>query len=231
MIASSPKEYSEILGYLYRNPDKVKEMGKNAKRYALSNFEINQIIKEFDNVYNELLCKPKVSRNLLNRKLPDKKYGGCNYFVASQGYYAKDYIISASSMNIDSLFEADGKIAVLGTNMLSRTKGSLIHYLSYFNDDPYLCFWSGLLLQKKGEHREAIKYFNKAVLHGFVHPRVYWYILYSNFILGNDEDYGALSGHLSDGILEAVCRFPNGFEKNNVSKILEVINGVCSKEC
>ena len=97
-------------------------------------------------------------------------------FINSLGDSAEEFIVSVTSESIDELFKAEEKIANCTPAMKAETRGSVFHYSKVFPDDVCLKFWAGLILQKQGKHRDAIRYLQTTYDMGYNHWRVLWYL-------------------------------------------------------
>jgi len=180
IIVSSEQEYTNAIEYLYHNPNIRKELSINARKYAKENLNIKIYAQKFNDIYDNLIMLPKRDRKFKNPKIcnNEKIPFGSNLFLTFLGSFRKIFEKSIILENIYKTIDNDFAIIMSPESMKSKTKGSVFHYLSFFNDDNCLLFWAGLLKMKNNEssHAEALIYFKDAVKNGFTNWRIYIYI-------------------------------------------------------
>jgi glycosyltransferase involved in cell wall biosynthesis len=59
LVAENEEEYIKAIEFLYHNPDERKKLSQNAKKYALEIFSLDNMINEWEKIFNEVLTYPK----------------------------------------------------------------------------------------------------------------------------------------------------------------------------
>lgn len=177
LIASNKEEYSRHLETLANNRDLMKKLGENAKKYAIENFCIDNTVKKFNVIYDDVLLKKKSKKEKMTNGFFENN--GFAYFINSLGSKAKHYIDSVLSKDDFALIEADNKISEENLNYISSSKGSIFQYRNFFPNDDILNFWCGLICLKRNETEKSLFYFNEAKKLGFKHKRINKYISYA----------------------------------------------------
>jgi glycosyltransferase involved in cell wall biosynthesis len=169
ILVNSEDEYIEAIEYLHRNPERRLKMGENAKFFIESQLSPQYCFQKLDDIYRELMLKPK-SKKIYNssiKNLAQKKSSisiiGARLFLEAMGNKGKEFQASLENQNGAQVRTAESKIANVESAMKTMTKGSLIQYLHFFPEDPYLNLWIGLFKQKENNHIEATKHFNRAL--------------------------------------------------------------------
>lgn len=177
IIVESPKEYKEAVEYLYHNPDKRVEIGRQAAKKAWNDYGAENAAKKLIEIYLNLLEIPKSNhiwgQSDIEQEVASKLeesvsvsqivHAGAETFCDSMWRNSEDFRTSASESSEDEFVRSDVRIC---------QKPSIIHdvgilpYLSEFSDDPYLNYWSGLFWLAKGEYPQAQHAFVRAVQTG-----------------------------------------------------------------
>ena len=189
LIVNSEKEYKEAIEYLYHHPEERARLGRNARKYAQQYFGAENAAKQLNTIYEQLMQQPKrrriwgvpVGERLLDRPVTLQDLMGntpsaAELFVESLGDCASHFSVSLHSQNIQELFDADRQIATSPPIMCNPGGGGVLHYRSYYPNDGYLRFWSGLITQAKQQYSQAIAEFKAAIELGCNHWRVSWYL-------------------------------------------------------
>jgi hypothetical protein len=165
-------------------------LGRNAREYAQQTFGAEKAAKALNPIYERLIEWPKhrrewgidTSSTLLYQpvSLQDligllEEVSGAELLAKSLGDTAPEFTMSLTSQNIQELFEAEHKIAA-SSILLSMGDGGILQYRDYYQNDGYLRFWLGLVLQHQGEDAEAISELITAINLGCNHWRVSWYL-------------------------------------------------------
>jgi GT2 family glycosyltransferase/glycosyltransferase involved in cell wall biosynthesis/Flp pilus assembly protein TadD len=230
LIVNSEKEYKEAIEYLYYNPGERKRLGENAKKYAKEIFGAENAAKSLNPIYEKMMGKPKKLRiwgmksheSLLWQPvtLGDltgniKKPSGAELFIETLGDKGGDFIISMTSNDIHALFEAEKNIGKSSFLLSSHGSGGIINYRNYYQDDPYLRLWSGLVLQNNDNSSQAIPEFIEAMKHIPDNWRIAWYLAQASEKAGNIS----LAKDLLNNILKVVPSF------SEAQKMLQTIEG------
>lgn len=199
LVVHSELEYQQAIEYLYHHPQERARLGKNARKYAQENLGAFNSVQQLQLIYRNLLKIPKRKRqwglpvgiNLLQDpvKLEDltsqqSKSSGAEFFIEALGDTVPEFAISMNSQNIEEILEAEAKIALLPATIY-KMAGGIRNYRGHYDQDYYLRFWWGLLLQTQNKHTQAITQFNQAINLGFIHWRIYWYLANSQAQVGN----------------------------------------------
>lgn len=143
IIAKNEAEYALALEFLYRNPDKRLLMTTNARESARKRFTLDNTVREWRKVYDEVMQLPKRQHSWPNHLL--NQASAAELFLESLGEHGGDFAITLRSENVLERIEAEGRIAELPEIFRSETRGSVFHYRSVFPEDPFLNYWSGLI--------------------------------------------------------------------------------------
>ena len=176
LITSTPTDYCRAIEYLYRHPEERLRLGCQARAYAQRYFGAQRTAERFQMLYDELLTIPK-STKVLSRWRPNMT--GCERFLFSLGEEALHFVQSYSATNLNTLWQADSQIAAATPVLCNPGAGGILHYRKVYPEDPYLRFWSGLILLKQGKYIYSIGEFQKAIQLGFHHWRIHYYMAHS----------------------------------------------------
>ncbi|BAQ60055.1 glycosyl transferase [Geminocystis sp. NIES-3708] len=182
LIVNSESEYRNAIEYLYHYPEERIRLGKNARHYALENFNSKYWAKKLHNIYQQMMALPKRKRlwqdiiNFSQNKTP------AQLFIESLGESAPQFQVSLSCDDTQELLSAEAKIAQSSV-LLSAGEGGIIQYRNYYPDDAYLRLWCGLVLQNQHRYSSALSEFEISLNLGFNHWRIYWYIAQCAIVL------------------------------------------------
>jgi glycosyltransferase involved in cell wall biosynthesis len=178
LIVQNEEEYKEAIEYLYKNPKERFRLSRNAKNYARQNFGAENSAKQLNIVFDRLMGSPKKKREwrpCLGRKNLEQSKGS-DAFINSLGNTASHFSTSVQSKDVNELFDADKKIALSSPVLCSPGAGGIFHYRNHYPNDPYLRFWSGLVLQQQGRYALAVSEYTNAISLGYGHWRVSCYL-------------------------------------------------------
>lgn len=117
IVVKNQLEYKEAIKKLYKNKKFKSKLSKNAKEYAFKTFSLEKMIVEWENTFNDCLTITKTI----------KKWDGVNKGLNTTPLQ----IFIESINNFNKLIEYK-----FTSNLLnSKTKGSLNHYISFFDDE------------------------------------------------------------------------------------------------
>ncbi len=174
LIVNNEVEYKNAIEYLYFHPEERLRLGRNAREYARQNFHPEQATKKINEIYDRLLQQPK-----RKRRWSIEKISGAELFIQSLGNAASNFSVSLTSANISELLAAENQIAGSSPVLCNRDGGGIFNYRNYYSKDGYLRLWSGLVLQKQGQHHQAISEFTAGINLGCNHWRIWFYLAIS----------------------------------------------------
>jgi hypothetical protein len=199
LVVRSKEEYQQAIEYLFRHPAERQRIGENAASYARQIFGAEHAARKFNAIYDYVLQFPKrqhllgsrQGRSILdleisyehirNQALQDS---GSDRFIHSLAEAGGIFYLSKYETTKELSFEADRKIA--RSSELLRT-GGVDSYLGVYDQDPFLWFWSALILHERGFPSRALEAFFQALRNGYPHWRIYWYIARLAINLDNQE--------------------------------------------
>ena len=171
LIVHNEIEYKNAIEYLYFYPEERLRLSRNAREYARQNFHPEQGTKKINKIYTQLLKKPK-----RKHRWSIDKISGAELFIKSLGSTASHFSVSLTSENISELLAAENQIADSSPVLCNKHAGGIFNYRDYYSQDGYLRLWSGLVLQKQGQHHQAISEFTSAINLGCNNWRVGFYL-------------------------------------------------------
>lgn len=152
LVVHTEGEYKQALELLYASPGERKRLGQNARAFAEAHFGGARAASEFAEVYDEMMRLPKSPRRALHENLSPAEL-----FVASLGDAAPEFGASLREANDD----AEQAIA-RALPALAMGEGGIFHYRNEFSHDPFLRFWTGLVLKEQGRVAQAAGEFRAA---------------------------------------------------------------------
>lgn len=201
LVVDSELEYKEAIEYLYHNSQERERLGRNAKEYAGQIFGAENAAKALNPIYLRLMNEPKRLRSwntstendgyqsatVLLKEEESSHLLGAQAFIESLGDSAQQFATCMGASNIDQLYAADRDIAASTPLLASENSGGIHHYLNYYQEDCYLRFWYGLILQNQNQHATALQEFKTAINRGFAHWRINWHMAQSAKQIGDLE--------------------------------------------
>lgn len=158
LVVNSEPEYVQAVQHLHRHPEKRRRLGRAGREFVLQTFAPESVATAFDDVYRRVVQLPKRKRN---RLAAGQQLTGAEQFVASLGDSAPQF---AESWKLGSS-DAEREIGEASAH-LAGGEGGLFHYRNTFPDDPYLHFWSGLVLLQQHRFELAAAEFDLATRAG-----------------------------------------------------------------
>ena len=150
IVAKDKEEYIKALQDLYHNRELRNKLSQNAKEYAIDTFSLEQMVNEWDKIFNEALSFPKTVRKWkIDKKIKDMSPK--DIFLESLGHHGKDFVSYCNAESDEEKKSAIGKIKKLAEsgNWQAKTKSTVHHYNSFFPNDPYLSVWSQLMRENE----------------------------------------------------------------------------------
>lgn len=128
-VAKDVVEYQKYIELLYRNRKLKEQLSKNAKRYALGAFSLENMTLKWNDIYQEMLNIPKRERGY--SRSPDIK--PIDVFLESLGDYRKPFVTYLKTNDATLLKET-----LRLPQWRSDTKGTPKQYYSFFPGDKEL---------------------------------------------------------------------------------------------
>lgn len=133
LVSKDLQSYIRSIEFLYMFPEITKTLAKNAKEFAISEYSLEKLEKEWNYVLDNVLKRPKLSREWDIALVDIEPH---DVFLESLGRYGEAFYQDNES-----------KIKELArdNSWQTETKGSVHNYNSYFPDDTYLSKWSKIM--------------------------------------------------------------------------------------
>lgn len=177
LIARDEAEYPRALERLAADPILRLELGEAARRHALAHFGADRAALAFTAIIDWLLARPKTERIWPNRAAT-----GAERFLAAIGPAGAPFLLSQRDDT------ADRAIAASAPSLAGATSGGVPHWRLSYPDDPWLAFWSGLVLRGQGKRVQALGEWRRARMLGLAIPRLDRYIAETTAELTNGSD-------------------------------------------
>ena len=171
LIARDEADYPRCLERLAGDPALRRRLGEAARRHALDAFGAARAARAFEPILAGLLARPKVAR-----VWDDGAGTGADRFIAALGDAAAPFVASQEAVDNAVSRAADDWIAAAPPALASATAGGILHWRSFYPDDPWLRLWSGLVHRGRGRMVLALGEFLRARSLGLTSPRVERYI-------------------------------------------------------
>jgi glycosyltransferase involved in cell wall biosynthesis len=145
-VAKNEKAYIKAIEELYNDEHLRKKLSRNAIKYAIDNFTLDKLAKEWKTLFEEALVMPKTKKKWLIRK-NRRKITATDVFLESLGNYGNQFSDYCSAKSENKKNQALEAIVSLGKSATwqSETKGSVHQYKKIFSNDPYLSTWSKVM--------------------------------------------------------------------------------------
>jgi glycosyltransferase involved in cell wall biosynthesis len=171
LVVNSEKEYSEAIEFLYHNPEFRLQLGRNASEYAREVFDSEKIVLKMHDVYERMMDQSKRKRTWRSSEVGSNKRSASKDFTENLGDKGIEFSVSLFGNDSTALLKAEEKIAE-SSPLLVGGEGGINQYRNTYPNDPHLRLWSGLCLQKNGNHQKAINEFDAAIELGLNDERV-----------------------------------------------------------
>jgi len=154
IVAKDKDEYIRALQDLYHNQELRNKLSQNAKKYALHTFSVKKMVREWENIFSEVLDSPKTVKKWKNSK-SNANISHADVFLESLGYHGEDFVFYCNAENDKEKKSATEKIKKLtkSANWQAETRGTAHHYHSFFPKDACLLAWSQLRGEKSQPER------------------------------------------------------------------------------
>ena len=151
ILVKDEQSYAEAIKALYLNPGERTRIGMNARRHVIEQLDPLKLFQKLESIYKEVMGFDKISRTfntLIKKSGVSKNDLGARLFVESLGHKGSEFLqsfesgIEKSNNNINKIIK---KVEI---GMKTITKGSILQYLYFFPNDPFLNFWANLISQE-----------------------------------------------------------------------------------
>lgn len=141
IVAKNENYYIKAVQILYKNKKLRNSLAQNAKKYAIKNFSLNKMAREWKIIFKEMLTIPKTVKKWAIAK-KSNKIRPSDVFLESLDDYGKNF-----TLYLKNKTKGEEKIKKLAqsANWQSKTKGTTHHYNFFFPKDSYLLSWSQLM--------------------------------------------------------------------------------------
>lgn len=173
IVVKNEEEYRNAVEFLAQNAERRLELGENARRYAEQSFGVGRSSERMDEVYRDIMDDEK---SIMAPLSPDGvSLKASELFILSLGDYGRDFSISRNGSEAEQR-AADAGIATQTRLMKSPQSGGVLHWAQYFQSDPFLRMWAGLVFAEQGNHARALIEFRAAMKLGCEQQRLSGYI-------------------------------------------------------
>jgi len=162
LVARDGADYVRQIEFLYHNPSERMRLGSNASRYAEEIYGAENSARHANSIYSSMLKRPWLSPNRFDgRKSFDGPSPtiGARSMIASLESYAADFVASIDSRNESEILAAERRIGQVKKGM----GDAILMYRSYYQEDPYLRLWNGLVLMHRGHMALAASEFKASL--------------------------------------------------------------------
>lgn len=145
IIAKNEDSYVRAIHKLYRDSEWRKSLSMNAKEYALKTFSLKKMTQDWEEIFNELLLRPKMARKWDG--VETKKITPKDVFLESLGDHGRDFLHYCYAKSEEEKTKAAENIRMLKNLSFwqAKTKGTVHNYSSFFPKDKHLSIWSKLM--------------------------------------------------------------------------------------
>ncbi|HEC98961.1 MAG TPA: glycosyltransferase [Proteobacteria bacterium] len=148
MVAANEDEYALAIEELYKRPELRQQLSENARETAKRRFSIEQMVKQWEAIFREVLIFPKTKRQWTG-EYRGKTVSPAHIFLESLGEAGKEFLRSLNARNEREKEAAkDGIRSLYESSLLwrSKTRGTSYHYHYFFPEDNDLKLWADLMM-------------------------------------------------------------------------------------
>ncbi len=164
LVVTSEAAYTAAIAWLYHHPDERKRLGRNAQEFARRTFAPERAVRQLADLFTGLMARPKRLR-----AWPDDAANPATWFIAALGDHAGPFAVSYGGAPGPARDAAEAEIAA-ASDLLLHSEGGIIHYRNRWPDAPYLRYWTGLALARRGDTARAADEFQAAAASGLERP-------------------------------------------------------------
>lgn len=142
-VAADEEAYARAIEELFRRPELRQRLSSNARDAARRRFSMEQMVTQWENVFNEALALPKTARRWTG-KYHGKTVSPVHIFLESLGEHGGVFSQSfhaRNSYDLDNIREQLLNLYDSSPLWKSRTRGTPCHYHYFFPEDRFLKFW------------------------------------------------------------------------------------------
>ncbi len=161
LVVQTEVDYRAALEQLYRQPDLRRRLGQQAQDYAHANFDGRRTAEQFNAIYKAMMEQPKHVPVWIATE--DATPSG--WFIDALGTTAAPFIASKTSADTDAAYTADQWIAA-ALPLLANGEGGIVHYRNAYPEDPWLHYWTALVLIGQQRHEAARRELDAAAHYG-----------------------------------------------------------------
>lgn len=143
IVAADEEAYARAIEELYQRPELRQRLSSNARETARRRFSMEQMVTQWENVFNEALALPKTARRWTG-KCQGKTASPAQIFLESLGEYGGVFSQSfhaRNSYDLDNIREQLLNLYDSSPLWKARTRGTPCHYHYFFPEDRFLKFW------------------------------------------------------------------------------------------
>lgn len=172
LVAQNEVDYVRAIELLYHNPEERKRLGKNAATDADSKLGSQRTALRFEEVYAQLMQKPKRDHRNSFQHIEYKKDFSANpgawEMIRSLDNIGDEDFLDSLTKSDAQAEEAERRISHVGPNM----RNHILQYRFYYPNDLYLRVWAGLIFSQSGRHALAAAEFKECLKNGLNPPRI-----------------------------------------------------------
>lgn len=231
LIVRTPYEYKEAIEFLYKNPAERERLGHNAREYSRQHFGGENAGRAINNIYDELLLRPKSSRpwgdipaevqklrpssTLPAALMQAAHLNGARRLIESLDKARKPFLESILPPSLETALAADFEIMKSSEVMF---RSGIEAYANCYSGDAFLHYWAGIVHLGADRASLALGELLKAANAKFPDWRALWFLSVAAKRAG-DEPLRQQSSEILMQHLVAVCSRPQ------FDQIAEIMHG------
>ena len=177
ILVDNEKDYQLAIEHLYHHPDERERLGQNAATHARKNFDPKISANRFEDLYVELVQRPKTSKPPIFAKGSSHSsttaLTGAELLIGSIGDFAVALRSSQEGHDLAKAIKSDKAIAE--SNDLFH-QGCIVQFLHAHPTDPWLHFWNGLIHWQRGNFMDAHDSWSMSIRYALGEQRVFYYM-------------------------------------------------------
>ena len=171
LLTNTDSEFISSIEFLYNNPEIRQELGKNAKKTALTLFCAEKNVAKMIRKISTITKKNTANVEPFNQqdKTPSKTLSMSDKLIYSYDVDGNCFIQSKTCSNLSQTIKADFEIYSRSNEFASS--GGVYNYLLFDEMDPFLQLWSGLIMESESQLGMAYLQYDKASQHNSLRLR------------------------------------------------------------